>query len=226
MNAAQKVFKGIQLYGCFFHLNQNIWRRIQNFSLEAAYNDLDSKVNYRKLLKMLVVLCYIPTDDVIELFEKISATLDLSDALQAQIKVIYDYFEETYIGKNRVVKSGRGRSAKSTIVRAKPKYDISFWSIHKRLVKDLPRTTNSVESWHNSFGNTLKSHPIVYDLIEALRKEDKRNSDILIKLQTGVTFNKNCEFVKTENRIREILKSYTKEKLDDFFNRLSLVINY
>jgi hypothetical protein len=121
---------------------------------------------------------------VISVFDKFSSSLDLSDPIQSDIKKIYDYFEEIYLGKLKVVKTGRGRGVKTTVVRSKPKYEINFWNINKRLVDDLPRTTNSVESWHNSFGNTLKSHPIVYDLIDALRKEDKRTNDILIKIES------------------------------------------
>ncbi|RNA43031.1 hypothetical protein BpHYR1_008544 [Brachionus plicatilis] len=53
-----------------------------------------------------------------------------------------------------------GRGLISTEVRRKPKYDVNFWSKHRRLADYLPRTTIGVESWHNSFANTLRSHPV------------------------------------------------------------------
>ncbi|RNA30233.1 hypothetical protein BpHYR1_039057 [Brachionus plicatilis] len=49
----------------------------------------------------------------------------------------------------------------STQIRGKPKYDVNFWNINRRMADDLPKTTNGVESWHNAFGTTLRSHPTV-----------------------------------------------------------------
>ncbi|CAF0899081.1 unnamed protein product [Brachionus calyciflorus] len=109
------------------------------------------------------------------------ASLNLDDPIQAKILELYNYFEENYIGKEITTKIGRGRAVKLTTIRQNPLFQVNFWNIHSRLVNDLPRTTNSVESWHNSFGNMLKSHPLVYELVDSLRKEDKRVSDLLVK---------------------------------------------
>ncbi|CAF0711159.1 unnamed protein product [Brachionus calyciflorus] len=69
--------------------------------------------------------------------------------------------------------TGRGRGVKYSTIHRKPKYLIELWSIHKRLIDDIPRTTNYCESWHNAFGNMLKKHPNVYCLIDSLRHENK-----------------------------------------------------
>ena len=42
MNSAENVFAGITVTGCFFHLSQNIWRRIRENGLRPLYrNDPD-----------------------------------------------------------------------------------------------------------------------------------------------------------------------------------------
>lgn len=38
-----------------------------------------------------------------------------------------------------------------------------------RVVEDLPRTNNSLESWHKVFELTCKNHPAVNKLIEHFR---------------------------------------------------------
>ena len=38
-NACAIVFPGVQMSGCLFHLGQNLWRKVQEFNLAAAYRD-------------------------------------------------------------------------------------------------------------------------------------------------------------------------------------------
>ncbi|CAF0941773.1 unnamed protein product [Brachionus calyciflorus] len=97
--------------------------------------------------------------------------------------------------------TGRGRS-KIIETRAKPYFAIELWSIHSRLMQDIPRTTNLVESWHNAFCKMLTSHPCVYDLVDWFRKEIQRTNDNLIKFRTGVRTSRNQEKLIIDKRVR------------------------
>ncbi|CAF1128421.1 unnamed protein product, partial [Brachionus calyciflorus] len=94
-----------------------------------------------------------------------------------------------YLGKEEVKKTGKGRGVKYVKTREKPLFQVDLWSIYSRVLNKLPRTTNHVESWHNAFGNMLKSHPVIYELVVSLRKEQKRTENNLIKVKTGLVSN-------------------------------------
>ena len=53
-------------------------------------------------------------------------------------------------------------------------FSIASWNVYDRVLDSLPRTNNSVEGWHNWFQRSLMcSHPIVWWLIEQLKKKER-----------------------------------------------------
>ncbi|RNA00176.1 hypothetical protein BpHYR1_018588 [Brachionus plicatilis] len=129
----------------------------------------------------------------------LSTRLDLDDPVQAKINSVYEYFEETYVGKLSQIKNGRGRN-KIEEIRSKPHFAIELWNIHSRLISDIPWTTSLVESWHNAFCRILTSHTCVYSLVDWLRKEHKKTNENLIKFKTSVTANRNQEKFNIDKR--------------------------
>ncbi|CAF1612797.1 unnamed protein product [Didymodactylos carnosus] len=85
-------------------------------------------------MKNLVAQCFVPPDKVVEEFTWIKDSA--SDNLDGLIM----YFEDTYVG--RIMNRNR---------RAEPRFHISMWNCFERIEKELARTTNAVEGWHNSF---------------------------------------------------------------------------
>ena len=65
---------------------------------------------------------------------------------------LLQYFEDTYIG---------------TLV-----FAINFLNMFNRTDDELPRTNNSVESWHCSFqGHVSACHPVFWKFLSVLQKE-------------------------------------------------------
>ncbi|CAF0925217.1 unnamed protein product [Brachionus calyciflorus] len=156
------------------------------------------------IIGFIIVHCYIPSDDVVEIFNLIKPKLDLTDPIEFQINEFNNYFEESYVEK----------------------YLIELWSIHKRLIDDIPRTTNYCESWHNAFGNMLKKHPNVYCLIDSLRHENKKIENKLLKARTGLVVSRKRDDVILDERIKELLKDYSKENFEDFFDKIALLLKF
>ncbi|CAF0910160.1 unnamed protein product [Brachionus calyciflorus] len=69
----------------------------------------------------------------------------------------------------------------------------------------------------------LKSHPVIYELVENLRKENKITEDNLIKVKTGLVSNFKSEKLVVEKRLIKILSNYGKNKFDEFYKNLALV---
>jgi len=56
--------------------------------------------------------------------------------------------------------------------RKKPLVDHQLWNIHDRVIAGVPRSNNSVESWHNAFANRVAiNHPNIVKLTEKIRRE-------------------------------------------------------
>ncbi|KAF7634967.1 hypothetical protein Mgra_00005566 [Meloidogyne graminicola] len=67
-----------------------------------------------------------------------------------------------------------------------PRFSLEMWNNRNITIDQLPRTTNSAESWHNSFASIFLRHsPNPYKLIRALLDEQVRSDVIAMKVMSG-----------------------------------------
>jgi len=67
-----------------------------------------------------------------------------------------DYMEKTWVGREFVT----------------PRFSLEMWNNRGITLDQMPRTTNSAESWHNSFSSIFHRHsPNPYKLVRALLDE-------------------------------------------------------
>ncbi|KAG7157932.1 hypothetical protein Hamer_G030700 [Homarus americanus] len=84
-SATEKVLPNTSVKGCFYHLSQNIYDKVQYEGLQGKYQvDADFALNIR----MLPALAFIPQDEVVDAFETQPTEGD----------PVIDYLEDTYIG--------------------------------------------------------------------------------------------------------------------------------
>lgn len=198
--------------GCYFHFKQSMWRKIQEVCLSVEYV---KNTNVYKKLVMPQCLAYLPPEDVRDGFFLIKESFDISDA---KLKIFFDYFQNNYVVKE---KEKRGRFNKKIIVYEDPLFDISLWNVNSRINENFPRTNNCCESWHNSFAGILNKHPLVYELINAMRHEQNRMETNLLKIRTG-KLQKKTSKSDIEN-VQKILSNYNKNNLLETLNLLSLL---
>ena len=91
-NALREVFQinDDVIMGCLFHLGQCVYRKVQGLGLSGIYLHNE---DIRLKCKMLVALAFIHAEYVIKAFETLSD--DIEDALIP----LFDYFEDTWIGR-------------------------------------------------------------------------------------------------------------------------------
>lgn len=146
-------FLGIEVNGCYFHFGQNIWRKLQ---AEGKTADYITDLTFAAKVKKLMALAFVPETDVVLVFENI-----VNDIEFRPLDFLLDYFEDTYIGRQR-----RGR-------RTQPRYPVSTWTQYDRVMQSLPRTNNAVEGWHNAFNNSVSiAHPTPARLARKLQQEE------------------------------------------------------
>ena len=121
------------------------------------------------------ISCIIPAVDVIAAFETLAGVIPDGDDLEP----LFDYFEDTWIGRPAM----RGGARRS------PTFPINVWSIHDRVTEGLPRTNNSVEGWHHAFQRTVGlNHPTIYKLVEAMQLEQSHTENIITQIALGRLF--------------------------------------
>ncbi|XP_076044917.1 uncharacterized protein LOC143027516 [Oratosquilla oratoria] len=151
-NSLHAVFNQTKIKACFSHFSQNTYRKVQASGMQQTYlNDQE----FVPSMRMLAAYAFVPTAEIEETFDK------LLEIMAPDSQPILDYFEDTYI-RRPCRRRGRRESM----------FDMALWGMNDRTKKDLPRTNNSVEGWHQSFlESTGCYHPNIWIFISKLQKE-------------------------------------------------------
>ena len=72
----------------------------------------------------------------------------------------------------------------------------------------------------------LCKHLNVYDLIDAFRKVQKKVEAEIIKFETGFKAKRKNKYIELDERIQNVLSTYSKNKFDDFKDNLSIILKY
>ncbi|XP_076820927.1 uncharacterized protein LOC143466174 [Clavelina lepadiformis] len=195
-----EAFPQTHIYGCYFHLGQSLWRKIQENGLQRLNVQDD---NIRMALKMLLALAFLPVDEVSDAFDELVADYP------AEVMPLVNYFEDNYVGR----RNRRGD-------RRQPLFPVHMWSVKARQDAGLPRTNNQLESWHNAFqGSTETHHPSIFRFIEALRREEAlqranrtqllQGRDLTQRMKRYVTMNTRITVVQ-QNRGQYDLRQFLR----------------
>ena len=165
VNALQNAFPQTNVKGCFFHLSQNIYRKVQSNGLQEQYGS-DADVNLH--IRMIAALAFVKEDEVEDAFET------LQDNITPEVVPILDYFEDVYIGRVRRCR------------RRTPTFPKSMWNMYARVHEELPRTNNAVEGWHRGFATNLGAyHPNFWRYLDILKREQCLSKAKLTQLISG-----------------------------------------
>ena len=133
--------------GCFYHLTQATWRRIQKHRLATHYM---TDPEFPQFCNTLDALAFLPTADLQEGIAYIrSITPDEPEDL-------VDYFDTTYVsGTYRsVLSQNPDQQQQLTMRRVPPMFQPSVWSVHYATMEGNTRTNNVCEGWNNKFSYT------------------------------------------------------------------------
>ncbi|KAL3853327.1 hypothetical protein ACJMK2_016875 [Sinanodonta woodiana] len=88
INAATECFANVEIHGFFFHLAQNIFRKIQSVGRQDQYQNDE---NFALSIWMIAALAFVPSKKVIESFKT------PHESLSEEFATVMDYFEDNYI---------------------------------------------------------------------------------------------------------------------------------
>lgn len=202
-NAIRMVFEYDELTvsGCFFHLNENVRKHMQQIGLQRRYqNDPE----FALLLRHIPALAFVPIQHLIEAFET------LEEVIPDEMLPLLDYFERTYIGRRL-----RAR-------RRDPPYSHDFWNVHVRVSNGDARTNNKVEGHHNLINKMLSmQHPTIWKFIEALRKLQNINKNKIEALCAQGPPAKRRKYKDLDARLKTIVEDFANRDILDFLRGIA-----
>ncbi|KAL8614049.1 hypothetical protein ACOMHN_023284 [Nucella lapillus] len=162
-----KLGEHVEVKGCFFHLTQSTWRRIQQLGMTALYNNND---DVKLFCGMLDALAFLPVDEVPTGMEY------LRDNTPDGAEELLEYFEATYVrGTFRQVQLPAANDDAPAPVRVRripPLFPPGLWNVHEATMRDGNRTNNQCEAWNLGFSHLVgHNHPSLWTLINALQKD-------------------------------------------------------
>ncbi|RMZ98286.1 hypothetical protein BpHYR1_017466 [Brachionus plicatilis] len=83
----------------------------------------------------------------------------------------------------------------------------------KEIVSLLPSYSSYfLEAWHNAFSNMIIRNPSVYTLVDMF--------------QTGIRYKRKPKYILLDERINEIVKTYSLDTSDKFYDNLFSILDH
>lgn len=204
INACREVYPQVLVTGCFFHLGQALYRRVQEEGLQVAYNDPDDR-SLKLYTHMLLSLAFVPVTDVEIAFDELQATCP------DEMRPVMEYFEKTYVRGKAAAR--RGRSQRASIP---PRYPPELWNQYNAAINKLHRSNNCSEGWHNRFRLVVgRDHPDLYSCIVEFQKEQSYTEASLAELALGKRTKSvpKKQWATLQHRIQDIVREYDAHKM-------------
>ncbi|KAK0407687.1 hypothetical protein QR680_003532 [Steinernema hermaphroditum] len=200
VTAIRAMFPNTHIHGCYFHFSQSVWRNIQAHGMGTRYaNDVAYNVHLRKFS----ALAFCDARDVPVRYEQLASQLLDNFGASTAHEDFLEYFENTWVGRTRRT----------------PQYEVSMWNCKAVTELELPRTNNSVESWHNAFQGTMGMQlPDIYKLLDRLLDEQVRVRAISAKLAAGevLPLYSRKEYAAKNRQLLSIIESYNVMNADKY----------
>jgi len=139
LNSTKKHFSNISVHGCFFHMTQCVWRKIQK--REEILQNYSQEPDFALNVKKLCSLAFVPPEDVVSRYEVLMDTQFYVDN-ENLLKPLLEYFEKVWIG-SLVTRGNR-------VTRRNPTFAYELWNCYDRTLNRLPRTNNNCEGHNNA----------------------------------------------------------------------------
>ena len=89
---------------------------------------------------------------------------------------------------------------------------IKEWNVHSRVLEDLPRTNNALESLNRSLNKTLgHANPTIWEIIEALQNEEASARLKIVHNDRGDETKQNKLYKDITDQLYNLVSNYEKD---------------
>jgi len=211
-NACKRVFPGTAVSGCFFHLGQSIYRKVQEVGLQVQYNDRNDR-SIKEYTHRLLSLAFVPVADVTRAFNA------LHNACPRALHGVYDYFKKNYVTGT----PGRGNRRA-----VPPRYPPQLWNQYDTALAKSHRTNNVSEGWHNRFRQVVgKHHPDLYSALSEFQKEQGYTEICVQELALGkkIKYAPSKKWRDLQTRLENIAAEYNNLPILEYLSNLQQNVN-
>jgi len=183
IQSIKQIFPNAEIYGCNFHFNQSLWRKVQNIGLASNYKD---DADIRLHVRMCSALAHIPIDDIDEGWIIIMTNTPDNDKLQ----IFYDYFIEQWL-ENPIISR-------------------SVWNCYQRRHR-TNNIVEGWNSKLNKILN--KPQPTFIDLYHCLKKEAENSDLLYERSYLNMEGKRRKKtYIQLDQRIKKTLAQYEVDK--------------
>ncbi|CAB4474192.1 unnamed protein product [Rhizophagus irregularis] len=199
INAVQVEFPDSIQKGCFFHLCQNFWKKIQALGLAAEYGESE---NFSIMLRHITALSFLPPSEIPSAFDQIKPLMPLN-AIE-----LVQYFEDNYV-HGKIIRCRQLRN-NQTVTRNHHNFHLSS------------------EGWHQRWGSLIgRAHVGVYSIIDEMRKEQHQTELQVESIIRGEERpHQRKHYVDRENRLLNIYNNRNDYSLLDFLRGIAHNISF
>ena len=198
--AFRTIFYWVILCGCYFHWCQTIYRKIIEIGLQRLYKDPNS--NFKRFIKMLMSLAYLPVNEVHDAFQEIwyNANLFIPDVTEQNL---FDQFMRFFLHwMNR----------------------INEWN-----VSQLEHSTNNhIEGWHSHVNIEWGKSRNLWATLKCVQREHKCSAMDYETITSGGTIRKRkASQLRKESQINNLKSNYATRVITryDFLIKMSNILS-
>lgn len=180
LRAVVVVFgRDVQNKGCFYHLTQSTWRKIQALGLAATYY---TDEHFRHFVGMMDGLAFLPVEEVD------AGMAYLWTIVPPAANELLQYFDDTYV--SGILRHQPFDGADGAMVhhfnRRPPMFPKATWNVNQATLDGNARTNNVCEGWNNKFRSLVGHyHPSVWHCVEWFKKEEANVATVIAQTLVG-----------------------------------------
>ena len=107
--------------------------------------------------------------------------------------------------------------------RTKPQFPPQLWNVYTRVVRDLPRSNNSIEGWHQAFNRRVSmKHPTLTKLANCIMREQSKFELDIERIRVGQEPKPQKKIYATiDLRLKRVVASYKFESVNDYLANIA-----
>uniref|UniRef100_A0A915D6E4 MULE transposase domain-containing protein n=1 Tax=Ditylenchus dipsaci TaxID=166011 RepID=A0A915D6E4_9BILA len=198
ISALEVVFPESEVWGCFFHLVQNMIKKLNSAGLKGRY---ETEPDFAVKCRMITAMAFVKPEDVMPVFA------ELEELLPEELDPILDWFQKYYIG---------AEIWWSNVC--------SFaWNVYERTLNGNHRTNNYAEAANHRIQMELDvCHPGFWNFVNCLKKVQQGRDQKYLQWQAGKRpKGKRTVYKEADARILRIVEEYEERSTEDFLKGLA-----
>lgn len=197
IKAIEEVFPRVQVQGCFFHLSQSIWRKVQEIGLSGMYK---TSQEIRNTIRQCAALAFLKPEKVEDGWLHIHSTAPDNEKL---IEFFY-YFVEQWLENVHI--------------------PIEMWNCHGKRHRTNNSVEGWNHKLNLKCG---KPHPRVRDLVLCLKKESQNSDEKIMRAELNLQATKRKrKYVAMDDRIQRATQQFEETgDLTVFLRNVSFAVH-